>query len=225
MPEMVTLGETCVVMVAKTGGPLRYSAEFERRPGGAESTVAAGVAKLGRSAGWISRLGDDEFGHYVLGVMRAEGVVEVSNVQLVTDAPTGNLLPGESAAWWILGVLLPQGSAFSSLAPEDLDAEYVASARLLHLTGITPGLSSSCLAAVERAVDIARAAGVAIVFDPNYRAKVWDPEKALPCLESIMAPRRSCAGGTRRHLEANWLDGGCRYPCPTFTAWACRKWF
>ena len=62
MPDLVTLGETCVALVAKSRGPLRYATEFERRPGGAESTVAAGVARLGHGAGWMSRLGRDEFG-------------------------------------------------------------------------------------------------------------------------------------------------------------------
>ncbi len=185
MPELVTLGETCVVLVAKSGGRLRYCAEFERRPGGAESTVAAGVAKLGHSASWISRLGDDEFGHYVLSVMRAEGV-DVSHVRLVGDSPTGvffreNRPLGRSAVYYYR-----KDSAFSGMSPDDVAEDAIASARMLHLTGITPGLSPSCRAAVERAIDIAVAKGVTIVFDPNYRAKVWPPEEARPCLEAMM---------------------------------------
>ena len=56
----------------------------------------------------------------------------------------------------------------------------------MRLTGITPGLSPSCRAAVLRAAEIARANGVAVVFDPNYRAAVWPPEEARPCIEDLM---------------------------------------
>ena len=186
MPDLVTLGETCAVFVARNGSPLRYCAEYERRPGGAESTVAVGVAKLGHTAGWISRLGNDEFGHYILNTMRGEGV-DVSNVRLVDDAPTGvffreNRPFGGSAVFYYR-----KDSAFAGMKPDDLDEAYIVSARVLHLTGITPGLSRSCRATVERAIDIATANGVDIVFDPNYRAKVWSPDEARPCLESIMS--------------------------------------
>ena len=186
MPELVTLGETCVALVAKSGGPLRYCAEFERRPGGAESTVAAGVAKLGHTAGWISQLGNDEFGRYILSVMRGEDV-DVSNVRIVDNAPTGvffreNRPFGGSAVFYYR-----KDSAFSGMKPEDLNDDYIASARVLHLTGITLGLSASCRAVVEHAIDVAAANGVTIVFDPNYRAKVWPPEDARPHLESIMS--------------------------------------
>jgi 2-dehydro-3-deoxygluconokinase len=185
MPDLVTLGETCVVLVAKTGGPLRYSAEFERRLGGAESTVAVGVARLGHSAGWISRLGDDEFGAYILGQMRGENV-DVSNTHLSEDAQTGiffreNRDNGRSSVFYYR-----RESAFANFSPEDIDKDYIASSRILHLTGITPGLSASCRAAVDHAIDIAKANDVMVVFDPNYRAKIWSSSEARSCLENLM---------------------------------------
>ena len=206
MPEMVTFGETCVVLVAKTGGPLRYSAEFERRPGGAESTVAAGVAKLGHSAGWMSLLGDDEFGHYVLGVMRAEDV-DVSGVRMVADAPTGvffreNRPLGRSSVFYYR-----KDSAFVTFGPHDLDEQYISTSRVLHVTGITLALSPSCRASVKRAVDIAKEANVTVVFDPNYRAKLWRPEEALPHLESIMYRADYVLGGTGGYEETDRPDG------------------
>lgn len=185
MPELVTIGETCAVLVAKSAGPLRYSVEFERRLGGAESTVAVGVARLGCTAGWISRVGDDEFGQYVTGVMRSENV-DVEHVSVVEDGQTGvffreNRSGGNSAVFYYRS-----NSAFTTLSPAELDEDYIASARILHLTGITPGLSASCRATVERAIDIAKSAGVTTVFDLNYRAKIWSPEEAKTCFENIL---------------------------------------
>ena len=185
MPDLVTLGETCVALVARSRGPLRYATEFERRPGGAESTVAAGVARLGHGAGWMSRLGRDEFGAYVLGVMRSEGV-DTAAVRVDPHARTGVFFRDNRADGRSSVIYYRKHSAFAGFGPDDLDEDYIASARILHLTGITPGLSPSCRAAVLRAVEIARANGVAVVFDPNYRAAVWPPEEARPCIEDLM---------------------------------------
>ena len=185
MPDLVTLGETCVALVAKSRGPLRHATEFERRPGGAESTVAAGVARLGHGAGWMSRLGRDEFGAYVLGVMRSEGV-DTAAVRVDPNARTGVFFRDNRADGRSSVIYYRKHSAFAGFGPDDLDEHYIASARILHLTGITPGLSPSCRAATLRAVEIARAHGVAVVFDPNYRAAVWPPEEARPCIEDLM---------------------------------------
>ena len=185
MPDLVTLGETCVALVARSRGPLRYATEFERRPGGAESTVAAGVARLGHGAGWMSRLGRDEFGAYVLGVMRSEGV-DTAAVRVDPHARTGVFFRDNRADGRSSVIYYRKHSAFAGFGPDDLDADYIASARILHLTGITPGLSPSCRAATLRAVEIAHANGVAVVFDPNYRAAVWPPEEARPCIEDLM---------------------------------------
>ena len=186
MLDLVTLGETCAAFVAKSGGPLRHAAEFERRIGGAESTVAAGVARLGHRVGWISRLGADELGEFILGVMRSENV-DVRHVTMVTGAQTGvfvreNRSSGNSNVFYYRST-----SAFTSFSPDELDEDYLGSARILHLGGITPGLSASCFAAVQRAMEIAKAREVCITFDLNYRAKVWPPEEARGPLESLMS--------------------------------------
>lgn len=185
MPDLVTLGETCVVMVADSAGPLRYATTFERRAGGAECTVAAGVARLGFSAGWMSKLGDDEFGAYLASLMRGENV-DVSRVALDASGQTGtffreNRAGGNSAVYYYRA-----NSAFTSYGPADLDPDYIAASKFLHLTGITPGLSKSCRGATEAAMEIARANGVRIVFDLNYRAKIWAPDTARPVLEALM---------------------------------------
>lgn len=143
------------------------------------------MARLGHSAGWISRLGDDEFGKYVLNIMQGERV-DTSRVIVSQTDQTGvffreNRASGPSSVYYYR-----KDSAFSRISPDDLDEDYIASAKILHLTGITPGLSISCRETVARAVDIAKANGVRVVLDPNYRAKVWSAEEARPYLEALM---------------------------------------
>ena len=206
MPELVTLGETCVVLVAKSRGPLRHAAEFERRPGGAESTVAAGVSRLGHSAGWVSRLGDDEFGAYVLGLMRSEDV-DVSAVRMTGEAQTGVFFRDNRADGRATVVYYRRNSAFACVGPDDLDEDYIGSARILHLTGITPGLSDSCRRAAFHAVDIARANGVTVVFDPNYRATIWPPGAARRCIEDLMQRSDHVLAGREDLFKLTGLAG------------------
>lgn len=171
MPEVVTLGETMVMMNPVTSGPLQYINQFTKQIGGAESNFAIGVVRLGHTAGWISKLGKDELGKYVLSFIRGEGV-DTSRVKFTADAPTGLFFKerrkfGESKVYYYR-----KGSAASLMGPEDLDPEYISSAKYLHITGITPALSESCHLAVKEAIKIAKNHGVKVCFDPNIRLKL-----------------------------------------------------
>jgi len=77
------------------------------------------------------------------------------------------------------------GYAGSHLCPADVDDRLVATARVLHVTGITPALSSSARAAVDHAITVARAAGVLVAFDVNYRSALWRPDDAAPVLRAL----------------------------------------
>ncbi len=185
MPEFITIGETCAVMAAKSIGRMRYSREYELRPGGAEGTVAVGVKRLGHSSGWISRLGDDELGYYIRSFIQGEGV-DVSNVKMISGKQTGlfvrERLPlGEARHFYYRS-----GSAFSKIAPEALQEDYISSAKILHITGITPALSKTCRRTIDAAVELAKKHRVTITFDPNLRLKLWRVDEAKPVIERLM---------------------------------------
>jgi 2-dehydro-3-deoxygluconokinase len=69
------------------------------------------------------------------------------------------------------------GSAASALTPADIDDSYIRSARLLHTSGITQAISDSARAAADKAIDIARAAGVPVSYDANLRPKLRATEE------------------------------------------------
>lgn len=182
--DLVTLGEPMVVFWPEHG-PMGAARTFVRSVAGAESNVAIGLARLGYRSGWIGRLGDDEFGRFVLRAIRGEGV-DVSRVRLDPAAPTGVMfresVPGRDPRVYYYR----RGSAGSRLGPEDVDPEYVGSARLLHVTGITPALSPSCREAVEVAVEAARQRGVTVALDPNLRLKLWGAGEAAAALRPLI---------------------------------------
>ena len=112
-------------------GLLRYANTFERYVAGAESNTAIGLARIGHSVGWISKVGADEFGQYVLSFLRGEQV-DVSQVKTDTHAPTGVFFKERRRTDATRVYYYRAGSAASRLAPEELDAAYISQARVLH---------------------------------------------------------------------------------------------
>ncbi|WP_020574404.1 sugar kinase [Actinopolymorpha alba] len=183
--DVVTLGETMALVAATTTGSFTVGAPSRISFGGAETNVAIGLSRLGHATAWIGRLGADPLGQLVNDALRGEGV-DVSRVRLETEVPTGLMLREHRTADRVRVSYYRRGLAGSRLAPEDVDAELVQSARCLHLSGITPALSPSAKAAVHRAVELARAAGVLVSFDLNYRAALWSPAEAGAAMGALV---------------------------------------
>ena len=177
MTGLVTLGEAMAVVAASEPGPLAPGASARLSFAGAEATVAIGVRRLGHPAAWIGRVGADAAGRMIVGGLRAEGV-DVFHVRTETAVPTGLMLRERRTADRTRSAYYRRGLAGSRLAPEDVDEELVATARLLHITGITPALGSTARDAVRHAVDVARRAGVTVSVDVNYRSLLWSKDDA-----------------------------------------------
>lgn len=179
--EVACVGETMVVL-APDGAPLERADRLAVGIGGAESNVAMGLARLGHRAAWVSRVGDDPFGHRVCREVAAAGVRTL--VATDPEAPTGVYLkdpgPGGTAVHYYRA-----GSAASRLGPDALDDPRLAGIRLLHLTGITPALSPSCRALVERAVTARPLPGARVSFDVNHRPRLWPADRAADVLRGL----------------------------------------
>jgi sugar/nucleoside kinase (ribokinase family) len=180
MLDVVTLGEAMGLFVARESGPLDEVMAFDKRSAGAETNVAVGLARLGLRVGWLSRLGDDSLGRWLLRGFQREGI-DCSHVAVDGTQRTGLMFKGRSDD----GSDPPieyhrQGSAASRLRPEHIDAAWLTSARHLHVTGIFPALTPGTLAATERAISLMRSAGRSVSFDPNLRPALW-PSQAVMC--------------------------------------------
>jgi 2-dehydro-3-deoxygluconokinase len=183
--DVVTFGETMVLFAAAEQGPLRFASTYTRHTAGTESNFAIGLARLGHRVGWFSRVGDDEFGQYIVNTVRGEGV-DTSRVIVDAEAPTGVVFKEKRELGPRKIVYYRRGSAASRLTPSDLDGDYIASARYLHLTGITPALSETARATVFAAAELARARGVPVSFDPNLRLRLWTREQARETMRTLL---------------------------------------
>ncbi len=180
--SVFTFGETMGLISADGIGPLPYARSFTYGIGGSESNTAIGIARLGGDVTWLGRVGSDGTGALIAHRLRAEGV---HTRAIVDDGFTGLMVKHRRSGEVMHVDYHRAGSAGSRLAPGDLPSDF-AGASILHVTGITPALSASARATVFQAVETARARGVTVSLDLNYRAKLWSRFDAAPVLRDLV---------------------------------------
>ncbi|MFC4387934.1 sugar kinase [Gracilibacillus marinus] len=183
--DVVTIGESMALFTPNTEGKMRYANTFSRKFAGAETNIAIGLQRLGYQTGWISRIGEDELGEALLSFVRGEGV-DVSQVTRDASLPTGVYFKELRHEQDVRVYYYRAGSAASQLSQKDIDEKYIANARYLHVTGITPALSETCYETIMYAISLANKHNVPVVFDPNIRVKLWSSkEKAREVIKTI----------------------------------------
>ncbi|MEC3974066.1 sugar kinase [Amycolatopsis sp. H20-H5] len=169
-PEVLCVGESMVLFVPAEQGPPEQVRTWLRTLGGAESNVACHLPALGVTSGWVSAVGDDPFGRVLLREIGAAGV-DVSAVAVDPVRPTG-LYIKESGAHGSPVRYYRTGSAASGMGPELLSNLDLDAVKVIHLSGITPALSDSCLALVRALLERPRG-DTLISFDVNFRPALW----------------------------------------------------
>ncbi|WP_310887541.1 sugar kinase [Streptomyces sp. ZS0098] len=182
--QVVCVGETMAALTPDPSEPLEGADRLRLAVAGAESNVAMYLADHGIPAVWLSAVGDDPLGRRVLTAVASAGV-DVSYVRTDPHRPTGLMVksPGPDGT---RVHYYRSGSAASALGPELLDREPVTRARMLHFSGITPALSTSGRALMDRALELAAARRpYAVSFDVNHRAALWPADVAAPVLRRL----------------------------------------
>jgi 2-dehydro-3-deoxygluconokinase len=166
---------------AETPGRLGTASSFRRGFGGDTANFIVAAARMGGRCGYVTRVGDDEFGRAFLALWEQEGV---DHSRVIVE-------PAGTTAVYFIARREDGGHDFtyyrahspaSRLQPGDLDRAYLAGARVVHTSGITQAISASALATVEAALDIA-AAGAAVSYDVNVRPRLWPVEAARAAAE------------------------------------------
>ncbi|TDN91555.1 sugar kinase [Microbacterium sp. BK668] len=182
--DIVTLGESLGVFAADGTGPLRHGRAVSFRIAGAESNVAIGMRRLGKSATWISVLGRDAIGAAIRRELRAEGV-EV----LATESPDPTAVMVKTRKTPDINAVhyLRRNSAFARAGRDAFDLTPLRSARCFHFTGISLALGRGPVEALRQAVADARAAGAVVSMDFNVRRSLWVPGETDELLAEFAA--------------------------------------
>ena len=181
-PAVVTIGETLISL--RSSGPFALPTWLQATAAGAESTVAIGLARLGHSVRWLSRVSVDEYGESVLRSLRGENV-DVSFVARDDRRPTGLMILSRRTADLTRVSYWRAGSAASALTVEDV-VPGVGHPRILHLTGITPALGVGAARACLVAAQQVHHDGGLVSLDVNYRSRLWSPEMAQHGLAELV---------------------------------------
>ena len=176
--DVLSFGETMAMLVAEHTGDLAQVELFHKRIAGADSNVAIGLARLGFNVAWLSRVGADSFGRFVLNTLQAEGL-DCQHVAIDPQHPTGFQLKSRVDDGSDPQVeYFRRGSAASHLSRSVLTPQLL-NARHLHATGIPPALSASCNELSFELMKSMRAAGNSVSFDPNLRPSLWASEQKM----------------------------------------------
>ncbi len=178
MPDVIALGELLVDLVATTSGiPLKNATEFKKAAGGAPANVVAGLAKLGTSSGFIGKVGDDAFGHFLYDTLNELGV-DTSHILFSSEARTALAFVSLRADGEREFMFYRHPSADMLLSPEEVDSSYLRNAKVFHFGSISL-INEPSRSATLHALQVANENGLLTTYDPNLRLNLWsNPQSA-----------------------------------------------
>ena len=177
MAEVVCLGELLVDFVPLvTGTGLADAEAFRKAAGGAPANVAAGLARLGVSAAFMGKVGEDGFGRFLADTLARVGV-DVTPLRFTPRARTSlafvSLAPDGDREF----LFYREPGADTLFAPEDVDPGTIASAKTLHYGSISL-IAEPSRSATLHATHLAQQHGLTRSYDPNLREALWPSREA-----------------------------------------------
>ncbi|KAJ7980688.1 Fructokinase [Quillaja saponaria] len=182
---IVSFGEMLIDFVPTVSGvSLAEAPGFLKAPGGAPANVAIAVARLGGKAAFIGKLGDDEFGQMLAGIVKENGV-RGDGITFDQGARTALAFVTLRADGEREFMFYRNPSADMLLKPEELNLELIRSAKVFHYGSISL-IVEPCRSAHLKAMEVAKDAGSLLSYDPNLRLPLWpSPEEAREQILSI----------------------------------------
>jgi 2-dehydro-3-deoxygluconokinase len=176
MPKLITFGETMVQYNATYNGPFVENGTYVLDAAGAESNFAINLGKINPAVEtiWVSRLGEDKAGKFILENLKDK--IKMS-VKIEPKDFTGISYLNHIDINTHVKKYIRKNSAASKLDFNDIKPQ-ITDADAIHLTGITPALSSNCYKAVFKTLEYSRKSNIPIILDINYRSPLWSPSSA-----------------------------------------------
>lgn len=186
--DVVTFGEAMIRLSPPSYRRLEQASTLDVTVGGAELNVAVGVSRLGLRSAWVSCLPENALGRMGRDKAREQGV-NTDWIHWDKGGRMGLYFVEYGASPRPSSVLYDRAaSSISRLVAPAFDwAAILTEARVFHTTGITSALSEQSAEEVRLAIDTARAHGVLVSYDLNYRSRLWTEETARAVQEPLMS--------------------------------------
>ena len=175
MIDVVALGELLIDFAAKSTDSAGYPT-MAANPGGAPGNFLAALNAYGRKTAFLGKVGDDTFGHLLLGTLSRAGIETkgilvddhfFTTLAFVTFDETGD----RSFAF------ARKPGADTQIRWEEIDKSLIDEARVFHF-GTLSLTDEPVRTATQKAVAYAREKGKLISCDPNLRLPLWKSEEA-----------------------------------------------
>ncbi|MDR3518097.1 MAG: 5-dehydro-2-deoxygluconokinase [Azospirillaceae bacterium] len=170
--DVITIGRSSVDLYGEqVGGRLEDMTSFAKYIGGCPTNIAAGAARLGLRAAVITRVGDEHMGRFIREQLQREAV---DTRFVITDKErlTALVILGIRDDHTFPLIFYRENCADMALSEQDIDEDFIASARAIVVSG-THFSKPNVEAASRKAIRLARAHGVRVVFDIDYRPVLW----------------------------------------------------
>ena len=172
MADVICMGELLAEFVATQDGVSLVDAPgFIKAPGGAPANVAVALQRLGLPAGFAGKVGDDPFGVFLRQALEDTGV-DTRFLLIDPRARTTAVF----VAVWADGhkdlCFYRNPGADMCLTPEEIGPELFDGVRCFHYGSITL-IDEPSASAQRKAIALARARGLMLSYDPNYRPTLW----------------------------------------------------
>ena len=187
MSRIVCFGEIMLRLSPPGFQRLFQSPTLRASFGGGEANVAVSLAHFGLHSQYVTRLPLNPIGDAALRALRSEGV-DVTHVARGGER-LGIYFAETGASQRPSTVLYDRAhSSITEVRPGTFDWRHiVAGATWFHVTGITPALGPSVAECTREAIEAARAAGVRVSIDLNYRKKLWSETQARDVMRPLVA--------------------------------------
>lgn len=185
MSKVVTFGE--IMLRLAPNGFYRFfqNDQLQATFGGGEANVAVSLANFGEEVSFVTKLPAHAIGQAAVNSLRGFGVGTYDIVRGGERVGIYYLEKGASQRGSVC-IYDRSNSAIQLARPEDFDWDRIfEGADWFHFTGITPALGENLVAICAEACAAAKARGVKISCDLNYRGKLWTREQARRAMTEL----------------------------------------
>ena len=170
--DVITIGRSSVDLYgSQIGGRLEDMGSFAKYIGGSPTNIACGTARLGLKSAVITRVGDEHMGRFIREQLLREGV-DVRGVATDPERLTALVILGIRDEDQFPLIFYRENCADMALSEDDIDEDFIASARSVLATG-THLSNPRTEAAVLKALQLARKHGARTALDIDYRPNLW----------------------------------------------------
>ncbi|WP_368251943.1 sugar kinase, partial [Enterococcus sp. 2201sp1_2201st1_B8_2201SCRN_220225] len=173
MSEFLTIGEPIALFGSEeVDKSLKDARHFQKFLAGAEVNVAVGVSRLGHSSEYITQVGKDPFGEFIIDQLH-ENQIGTDYISESADFWTAFQLKDRVSEGDPSIFYFRKGSAAAHFDQSVLDKIDFSEVKMAHLSGIFPAISPEAQKAFRYLISLLEKNKVRTTFDPNLRPQLW----------------------------------------------------